>query len=49
MADEIVVMRSGRIVESGKIERVLGQLTSEYTRMLLAASEGRLPEEAPCG
>jgi ABC-type glutathione transport system ATPase component len=49
VADHMLVMRSGRIVESGQIERVLDQPASEYTKMLLAASEGRLPEEASCG
>jgi len=36
VADNICVMRSGHIVESGKTARVLQQPTNEYTRALLA-------------
>jgi peptide/nickel transport system ATP-binding protein len=37
IADEVAVMRAGRVVEQGATERVLGQPTHEYTRTLLAA------------
>ncbi len=37
VADRIVVMRGGRIVESGGCEAVLGAPREEYTRRLLAA------------
>jgi peptide/nickel transport system ATP-binding protein len=37
MADEVVVMRGGRIVEQGSAGRVLGAPRQEYTRQLLAA------------
>jgi peptide/nickel transport system ATP-binding protein len=37
LADEVAVMRAGRIVESGSAARVLGQPQQEYTRTLLAA------------
>lgn len=44
-ADRVAIMRHGTIVEHGPIDRVLTAPTHEYTRLLLAASEGRLPEE----
>jgi peptide/nickel transport system ATP-binding protein len=37
IADEVAVMRAGRIVEQGPSERVLGAPQHEYTRALLAA------------
>jgi peptide/nickel transport system ATP-binding protein len=37
IADEVAVMRAGRVVEQGATERVLGQPAHEYTRALLAA------------
>ncbi len=37
MADEVVVMRGGRIVEHGRIDAVLGAPQQAYTRELLAA------------
>jgi len=37
VADRVAVMRSGRIVETGAVERVLTQPQQEYTRNLLAA------------
>ncbi|MCP9488263.1 MAG: dipeptide/oligopeptide/nickel ABC transporter ATP-binding protein [Solirubrobacteraceae bacterium MAG38_C4-C5] len=49
VADRVVVMLNGQIVESGEIGQVLDHPANEYTKMLLAASEGRLPEEASCG
>lgn len=49
VADRVVVMLKGQIVESGAIEAVLDHPANEYTKVLLAASEGRLPEEVSCG
>src|SRR6201999_136545 len=37
MADKVVVMRHGRVVESGVTATVLGQPTHSYTRALIAA------------
>ncbi|MEI2301426.1 ABC transporter ATP-binding protein [Ensifer sp. MJa1] len=37
IADRVVVMRAGKVVEQGPVERVLDQPTSGYTRMLIAA------------
>jgi len=37
LADEVAVMRGGRIVEAGPAEAVLGAPRSDYTRELLAA------------
>jgi peptide/nickel transport system ATP-binding protein len=37
MADRVVVMRHGRVVESGATARVLGQPDHSYTRALIAA------------
>ena len=37
IADEVAVMQSGRIVEAGSTERVLGSPQRDYTRTLLAA------------
>ncbi|WP_440108748.1 ATP-binding cassette domain-containing protein [Paenibacillus sp. QZ-Y1] len=36
-ADQIVIMKEGRILESGKVENVLAQPEHPYTRTLLAA------------
>lgn len=44
-ADRVAVMRRGRVVEEGPIDRVLSAPAHEYTHVLLAASEGRVPEE----
>ena len=38
MAHHVLVMQSGKIVESGPVERVLSQPQHEYTRILLAAA-----------
>lgn len=45
-ADRVAVMRRGKVIEEGPIERVLSAPAHEYTSVLIAASEGRLPEEA---
>ncbi len=37
VCDEIVIMRRGRVVESGSTERVLDEPESAYTKKLLAA------------
>lgn len=37
MADEVLVMSEGRVVEHGSAERVLGHPQQEYTKRLLAA------------
>ncbi len=44
-AHRVAVMRRGKVVEEGPIERVLSAPAHEYTQVLLAASEGRVPEE----
>lgn len=45
IADHIVVMRAGEVVEQGPAERVLGSPTHPYTRALLAA----VPTDRPRG
>jgi peptide/nickel transport system ATP-binding protein len=37
MADEVVVMQSGRVVEQGAVDQVLGTPRAGYTRALLQA------------
>ncbi|GAA4266830.1 ABC transporter ATP-binding protein [Frondihabitans peucedani] len=37
LADRVIVMRSGRIVEEGPVERILDDPQHEYTRRLVAA------------
>ena len=37
IADEVVVLRHGRIVEQGRLENVLGNPRHDYTRTLIAA------------
>ncbi len=44
-AERVAVMRPGKVIEEEPIERVLSAPAHEYTHMLLAASEGRVPEE----
>jgi peptide/nickel transport system ATP-binding protein len=46
VADRIVVMREGRIVEKGPAARVVGQPHHPYTRALLAAAPALAWEEA---
>jgi ABC-type microcin C transport system duplicated ATPase subunit YejF len=41
LCDRVIVMRSGRIVEQGPSERVLGDPQDAYTRELLTASHTR--------
>lgn len=38
MADEVVVMRDGRVVESGPTERIFDQPQTDYTKALMAAA-----------
>ena len=37
IADRVVVMKSGRMVETGSVERILTAPEADYTRMLIAA------------
>jgi peptide/nickel transport system ATP-binding protein len=41
IADRVVVMYAGRIVEQGPVEAVLGEPRHPYTRLLLEAVEGQ--------
>ncbi len=45
MADEVLVMQSGRIVERGSVEQVMDAPQSEATRNLLAANPSIDPDE----
>jgi peptide/nickel transport system ATP-binding protein len=45
LAGEVIVLRSGRIVEHGPTDRVLTDPSDEYTRMLLAAAPVADPVE----
>ncbi|MDR5699001.1 ABC transporter ATP-binding protein [Agromyces aerolatus] len=47
VADEIVVMRHGRVLEQGPTREVLEAPKHEYTRALLHAVPGRIPAEDP--
>jgi peptide/nickel transport system ATP-binding protein len=52
MADEIVVMRKGEVVESGPTKQLMAQMKHPYTRMLFKASSHQVnlperPEPAP--
>jgi ABC-type glutathione transport system ATPase component len=50
LADEVLVMRQGSVVEHGAVRRVLSDPTHEYTRALLAATpriEGDSPAPLP--
>lgn len=44
VSDRMVVMSQGRMIEEGPTERVIECPCEEYTRLLLAASEGKLDE-----
>lgn len=46
VADRIVVMYAGRVVEHGPAEQVIARPTHPYTRLLLAASSARLDRGA---
>ena len=41
IADDIVVMNCGKVVEQGKVEDVYQYPSHEYTQNLLAASPGK--------
>lgn len=43
IGDRIVVMRDGRVVETGSVEAVLRSPQADYTRQLLSAMPGRRP------
>jgi len=43
IADEVLVMHRGKVVEQGSREQVLHRPREEYTRMLLAAVPGMVP------
>ena len=45
VADRIVVMRSGQVVESGRVAAVINQPQHSYTKMLIAASKGDILKE----
>lgn len=47
VADEIIVMRQGEIVEAGPTERILHQPTHDYTKQLLAAIPTGVPRFVP--
>jgi peptide/nickel transport system ATP-binding protein len=38
LADDVMVMRQGSVVERGAVQQILGQPTHDYTRALLAAT-----------
>lgn len=49
IADRVIVMRAGRIVEEGPMSRILTEPREEYTRDLIAASRHGVREPAPAG
>ncbi|MBW3575414.1 MAG: dipeptide/oligopeptide/nickel ABC transporter ATP-binding protein [Actinobacteria bacterium] len=44
VSDRMIVMSEGRVIEKGPTETVIDCPCEEYTRLLLAASEGKLDE-----
>jgi ABC-type glutathione transport system ATPase component/ABC-type dipeptide/oligopeptide/nickel transport system permease subunit len=46
IADRVVVMRTGRIIETAPAERIFVAPTADYTRQMLAADPARLPVHA---
>jgi peptide/nickel transport system ATP-binding protein len=48
ICDDIIVMKSGRIVEQGPADAVLGKPQAEYTRLLFEAAPGRHWDFANC-
>jgi ABC-type glutathione transport system ATPase component len=44
VSDRMVVMRNGQVVETGASDDVVHRPTADYTRLLLAASEGELDQ-----
>ena len=38
LADEIIVMRSGRVVEQGEVEQIFSAPQDDYTRSLIKAA-----------
>jgi len=40
MADHVLVLRQGQVVEQGTVDAVFARPTSEYTRELIAAIPG---------
>ncbi|MEU0218771.1 ATP-binding cassette domain-containing protein [Streptomyces sp. NPDC006265] len=49
LADDVLVLRAGRVVESGPVRRVWEAPRHEWTRRLLDARRTASPEEAPAG
>ncbi|HTJ03100.1 MAG TPA: ABC transporter ATP-binding protein [Methylovirgula sp.] len=48
LADDVAVMQSGHIVETGKVDRIFSQPQHPYTKLLLAAEpKGMAPPVAP--
>jgi len=48
MADEVLVMKDGEVVEQADVEQILDRPQQEYTRRLMSAiPRGYLPSEAP--
>jgi peptide/nickel transport system ATP-binding protein len=49
VADDVVVMYKGEVVESGKVEEILSSPKEPYTRRLLAAVPEYFGTELPTG
>jgi microcin C transport system ATP-binding protein len=47
VAGRVAVMRDGRIVESGEVEKVFGSPREEYTRLLLGDEDRTVPRSDP--